>query len=100
MDSREASQDRFLLAICPQCHEPLYPSREQEGQDIPCPECGSPVPVPKAPHPQPPAESASREYGIHDSEYVPKAVEYIKLSCPTCNTLLYAEPERVGTKMT
>src|SRR5687768_12342051 len=101
MESSEASQDRFLLVICPGCKEPLYPPREQAGTKIACPSCGQQVPVPKPqlseePHPQ----AAPKEYGIHDSDYVARPVEYIKLACPTCRTLLYAEPEREGQKIT
>ena len=101
MESSEASQDRFLLVICPGCKEPLYPPREQGGTKIACPCCGKQVLVPKPkPSEEPHPQAAPKEYGIHDPDYVARPVEYIKLACPTCRTLLYAEPERVGEKIT
>ena len=101
MESSEASQDRFLLVICPSCKEPLYPPREQGGTKIACPSCGKQVPVPKPkPSEEPHPQAAPKEYDIHDPDYVPRPVEYIKLACPTCRTLLYAEPEREGQLIT
>jgi DNA-directed RNA polymerase subunit RPC12/RpoP len=41
-----------------------------------------------------------KEYGVHDADYIARPVDYIKLPCPTCRTLLYAEPEREGHLIT
>jgi DNA-directed RNA polymerase subunit M/transcription elongation factor TFIIS len=97
MEAGDAAQDRFLLAICPQCHEPLYPQREHAGKKVRCPSCGAAVPVP---HEEPPPEPTGDEYSVGDADYRAQRVTYIKLSCPTCRTLMYAEPSRVGTEMT
>src|SRR5687767_12965704 len=59
MEAGDAAQDRFLLAICPQCHEPLYPRRELAGKTAPCPACGATVPVP---HEEPLPEPTGDEY--------------------------------------
>lgn len=95
MESSEASQDRFLLVICPGCSEPLFPPREQGGSRIACPACGAQVAVPKS-DPLPQQAPAPKEYDLHDAEYVPRQTEYIRLHCPVCNTMLYAESHQEG----
>ncbi len=101
MESSETSEDRFLLVICPGCKEPLYPPREQGGTKIACPACGAAVQVPKPKLPaEPDPQSAPKEYGIHDPDYVARPANYIRMACPTCRTLLYAEPEREGQTIT
>jgi DNA-directed RNA polymerase subunit M/transcription elongation factor TFIIS len=97
MDPGDAAQDRYLLAICSQCHEPLYPRREDAGGVVSCPACGAKVTVP---HEEPLPEPTGDEYAVGDADYRARRVTYIKLACPTCRTLLYAEPSRVGSEMT
>ena len=103
MASSTPSPDRFVLVICPGCNEPLYPRREHAGKKVRCPACGYHVPVPREPQdpvkPPPAAKTKPQkvdEYGIHGDDYVPQAVEYIRVACPTCGTLIYAEPELEG----
>jgi len=96
MEPGEVSHDQFLLVICPGCNEPLFPPREQGGSKVACPACGAAVDVPQTddqPRPQP---EVPKEYGIHDADFVARPVKYLRLNCPICNTMLYAEPRQVG----
>jgi uncharacterized protein YbaR (Trm112 family) len=89
----------------------MYGTAEQVGQELVCPDCGTPTIVPplaaKAQEPGTPAEllPVHEEYGIlegviqpaPDSPLVKQA--YLPVICPVCKTRMLATPEQVGQEL-
>lgn len=101
------AQPAYIHVSCHVCHTPMYGTVEQIGQELVCPDCGASTALP------PPTDSAKptgrqvvlEEYPLLDEAYPTAANRHaeeksqIRVFCPRCNTMMYAEEGQVGQKM-
>ena len=92
-----------IVFHCPVCQTRLTAPEDRVGQNVPCPDCGTPAIVPPRPEQKPVKKLASQEgYDVHDDvarASAPVGPEYFAVYCGLCNTLMHATEDQVGTQL-
>jgi DNA-directed RNA polymerase subunit RPC12/RpoP len=101
-----AEQEPCVLVVCAVCNARMHPPESQIGQQISCPDCGTPTIVRR-----PPAQPAKKpprtpeqigEYPLSPGAGLPAAPvpaaeqDYIPVPCSLCHTRMMATPNQVG----
>jgi DNA-directed RNA polymerase subunit RPC12/RpoP len=94
-----------IALSCPVCRTRMTAPEDQAGQEIICPDCGTPSTVPAKSEPEPKHDSAPvGEYAVgedYNAEVAPVAEPvYISLHCRLCDTLMQAPEEQAGKNIT
>jgi DNA-directed RNA polymerase subunit RPC12/RpoP len=97
-----------LVVECPVCRTRIDVLKEEIGQEVACPDCGTLVLaelLPEAPAPRAAPAERAEEYAILDdagwtAQDAPDAgPTYIPVHCPLCGTLMHGTLEQVGQRL-
>lgn len=105
-----AAYQTYLSIVCGVCGTRMYASPSQMGQEMVCPDCGTPARVaPPPPRPAPPSDPSAtkpiEDYPVYQGEGQPpldhKEVyqRYIPVVCPICHTRMLATVDQVGQRL-
>jgi DNA-directed RNA polymerase subunit M/transcription elongation factor TFIIS len=101
-----AEREKYILIICPVCHGRMHATERQIGQQVSCPECGTPSIVKRSPEQaaKKPVRTA-KEIGDYPvaagavARSTPAPAEeqtYIPVPCSLCHTRMLATLDQVG----
>lgn len=77
---------------CPNCGRDVRASTRAGKRDVPCPDCGTAIPVPEQTVPAPAATPPPAENLV-------EKVVHIGVDCPRCGTRIHATDRQVGKKV-
>jgi len=96
----------YIGVECHLCGTRFYGGPDQIGKPLTCPDCGARTVLPPPPPPKKPNIPAAMEgeqYELWEpdadrlrSEMISHQPKYIAVSCPKCDTLMYATDKQVG----
>lgn len=105
--SQPATPPDYIPVVCHLCHTRMYGTVAQVGQTLVCPDCGTSAVIPP-----PPASRTSaakqvmfEEYSVLDEAQPISNARHdyekslIRVFCPRCNTMMYAEANQVGQEL-
>ena len=97
-----------VLVGCPVCHARMHPEESQIGQEVICPDCGTPTTVSRPAenrrksHDRRPKRSATTPWlrRLAGGGAVPAAEQsYVAVVCPVCHTRMHATADQVGNRI-
>lgn len=94
-----------IAVECPVCRTRMTAPEEQVGQQIACPDCGTPVTVPPRPPPRPRKQPVPLDAYALCEDYDPASPpiprpEYVPVHCGLCGTLMQVTPDQMGSSVT
>jgi DNA-directed RNA polymerase subunit M/transcription elongation factor TFIIS len=97
----------YVGVDCHVCQTRLYGTPDQIGQSLKCPDCGKLTvlrPPPATAASKTPEAMEGEQYELAEEDKKPASAAvapptYIAVRCKLCDTLMYATPDRIGSKI-